>query len=182
MATTRTRRSSPTFPLSLNDLCWSVLSSIARSLAKPCGDGLIRDCCKTRPVHGRTGYQARPACREENDLVRNKSFNRVYLRRPMARRHRMPGKRLSHSAESQLSFATASDDLRRRPKIQALTAVDPGHYSRPAFESSTSCTNSQPKRPLMHRWPRVTSASRGEVTLTIRLSWTCKVSVQPTPQ
>ncbi len=101
---------------------------------------------------------------------------------PMARRHRMPGKRLRHSAGSQLSFATASDDLRHRPKIQALTAVDPGHYSRPAFESSTSCTNSQPKRPLMHRWPRVTSASRGEVTLTIRLSWTCKVSVQPTPQ
>jgi hypothetical protein len=27
------------------------------------------------------GYQARPACREGNELVRNKSFDRVYLRR-----------------------------------------------------------------------------------------------------
>jgi len=42
---------------------------------------------------------------------------------PMARRHRVLGKRLRHSAGSQLSFATASDDLRHRPKIQALTAV-----------------------------------------------------------
>jgi hypothetical protein len=31
-------------------------------------------------------------------------------------------------------------------------------------------TNSKPNRPLMQRWPWVTSTSRGEVTFTIRLS------------
>ena len=43
-------------------------------------------------------------------------------------------------------------------------------------------TNCQPKRPLMQRCPRVTSWSSGEVTLTIRLSCTCRLRVQPTPQ
>src|SRR2546428_7185083 len=45
-----------------------------------------------------------------------------------------------------------------------------------------SCTYRQPKRPLMQRLPRVTECSRGDVTLTISLSWTCKRSVHPTPQ
>ncbi len=39
-----------------------------------------------------------------------------------------------------------------------------------------------PKRPLMQRCPSVTDESVGEVTLTIRSSWTWRVSVQPTPQ
>ena len=43
-------------------------------------------------------------------------------------------------------------------------------------------TNCQPKRPLMQRCPRVTSWSSGEVALTIWLSCTCRVTVQPTPQ
>ena len=43
-------------------------------------------------------------------------------------------------------------------------------------------TNSKPKRPLMHRWPSVTDESSGEVTFTIRLSWTCRSTAQPTPQ
>src|SRR5262249_49962906 len=43
-------------------------------------------------------------------------------------------------------------------------------------------THSHPNRPLMHRWPLVTSWSRGEVTLTIFSSCTWTVSVQPTPQ
>lgn len=32
------------------------------------------------------------------------------------------------------------------------------------------CTNCQPNRPLMHRWPLVTSWSTGEVTRTMELS------------
>ena len=47
---------------------------------------------------------------------------------------------------------------------------------------SPPCTNSKPNRPLMQRWPCVTSMSIGEVTLTIRLSCTWSESVQPTPQ
>ncbi len=43
-------------------------------------------------------------------------------------------------------------------------------------------TNCQPKRPLTQRWPRVTSLSKGEVTLTIFPSWTWRVVVHPTPQ
>src|SRR3954449_9286668 len=42
--------------------------------------------------------------------------------------------------------------------------------------------NSKPNRPLMHRWPSVTVLSIGEVTLTMRLSWTCRSTAQPTPQ
>src|SRR5438067_13468115 len=42
--------------------------------------------------------------------------------------------------------------------------------------------NSNPKRPLMHRWPSVTELSIGEVTLTIWLSWTWRSTAQPTPQ
>src|SRR5688572_1015225 len=34
----------------------------------------------------------------------------------------------------------------------------------------------------MHRFPRVTEWSSGEVTLTIRLSCTCSSRLQPTPQ
>ena len=34
----------------------------------------------------------------------------------------------------------------------------------------------------MHRWPSVTDESVGEVTLTIRSSWACRVTAQPTPQ
>ena len=45
-----------------------------------------------------------------------------------------------------------------------------------------SFTNSNPNRPLMQRWPSVTDESSGEVTFTIVLSWTCRSSVQPTPQ
>jgi hypothetical protein len=40
----------------------------------------------------------------------------------------------------------------------------------------------KPKRPLMQRLPRVMSWSSGELTLTIWLSWTCRVRLQPTPQ
>src|SRR5207245_1274886 len=41
---------------------------------------------------------------------------------------------------------------------------------------------SKPKRPLMQRCPPVTETSAGEVTFTMRLSWTWSESVQPTPQ
>src|SRR5579862_4374536 len=34
----------------------------------------------------------------------------------------------------------------------------------------------------MHRLPCVTDTSNGDVTFTISLSWTCRDSVQPTPQ
>src|SRR5207253_10273708 len=44
------------------------------------------------------------------------------------------------------------------------------------------CTNWKPNRPLTQRWPSVTELSSGEVTLTMSLSWTCRLSVQPTPQ
>src|SRR4029079_12380998 len=47
---------------------------------------------------------------------------------------------------------------------------------------ATGWTNCHPKRPLMQRWPCPTSWSAGEGALTIRLSWTCNVRVQPTPQ
>jgi CRP-like cAMP-binding protein len=56
------------------------------------------------------------------------------------------------------------------------------HTSKPAESSVPDCTCRQPKRPLMHRWPLVTSWSRGEVTLTMRLSCTCRSRLQPTPQ
>ncbi len=45
-----------------------------------------------------------------------------------------------------------------------------------------SCTNWNPKRPLMQRWPSVIEESSGEVTFTTELSWTWRVRVQPTPQ
>src|SRR6266567_9270067 len=51
-----------------------------------------------------------------------------------------------------------------------------GASSRPAW------TYDQPKRPLTHRLPRVTSWSAGEVTFTIASSCTCSVRLQPTPQ
>ena len=44
--------------------------------------------------------------------------------------------------------------------------------SQPA-PSPRFCTNWKPNRPLMQRWPSVTSMSSGEVTLTIALSCTC---------
>src|SRR5690348_18206585 len=44
------------------------------------------------------------------------------------------------------------------------------------------CVNCQPKRPLMQRFPCVTEWSSGELTFTIRPSWACTVSSQPTPQ
>ena len=34
----------------------------------------------------------------------------------------------------------------------------------------------------MQRWPSVTDESLGEVTLTIRSSWTWRLTAQPTPQ
>ena len=34
----------------------------------------------------------------------------------------------------------------------------------------------------MHRWPSVTDELVGEVTLTMRSSWACRVTAQPTPQ
>ena len=46
----------------------------------------------------------------------------------------------------------------------------------------STCTNSNPKRPFTHRLPSVTAESAGESTFTMRLSWTCSWSVQPTPQ
>ena len=85
------------------------------------------------------------------------------------------------SIRVRFSAGTCSEGL-RNGHGNATRPFTTDSYPHPGFESSTSCTNSQPKRPLMHRWPRVTSTSRGEVTLTIRLFWTCKVSVQPTPQ
>jgi hypothetical protein len=42
-------------------------------------------------------------------------------------------------------------------------------------------TNWKPTRPLMQRWPSVTDESSGESTLTIVLSWTWRLSAQPTP-
>ena len=61
----------------------------------------------------------------------------------------------------------------RRPTGPA-TAVD---YPGPRF-----CTCWKPNRPLMQRLPEVIEWSWGEVTLTISLSCTWSVSVQPTPQ
>lgn len=46
----------------------------------------------------------------------------------------------------------------------------------------SACTYSNPKRPFTHRFPWVTSLSKGDDTFTMRLSCTCTVSVQPTPQ
>ena len=43
-------------------------------------------------------------------------------------------------------------------------------------------TKAVPKRPLMHRLPRVMSASSGEPTLTMRPSCCWTLRVQPTPQ
>src|SRR5512145_2589405 len=39
---------------------------------------VIRDCYKTRPVHVRTGYQARPAPDGANGLLNGKSFRSRY--------------------------------------------------------------------------------------------------------
>ena len=54
--------------------------------------------------------------------------------------------------------------------------------TRAASPSGSTWTNSNPKRPFTHRWPLVTDDSMGEVTFTIRLSWTWSDRVQPTPQ
>ena len=75
---------------------------------------------------------------------------------------------------------------RCRPASPAAKGVDLLGPSlpirRPPLPYRPEFTNSHPNRPLMHRWPRVTSWSSGEVTLTIFSSWTWTVSVQPTPQ
>ena len=47
---------------------------------------------------------------------------------------------------------------------------------------SNGCTNRQPNRPLMHRLPSVMALSSGEVAFTMRPSYVCSRSVQPTPQ
>lgn len=51
-----------------------------------------------------------------------------------------------------------------------------------APRSAQPCTNSNPKRPFTQRFPWVTSWSWGEVTFTMRFSWTCTSRLQPTPQ
>jgi phytoene synthase len=43
-------------------------------------------------------------------------------------------------------------------------------------------TKRQPKRPLMHKFPRVMELSSGDVDFTISPSCSCNVNVQPTPQ
>src|SRR5690606_22096252 len=58
---------------------------------------------------------------------------------------------------------------------------DPAHRGYASF-AGRFCTCWKPNRPLMHRLPWVTGLSCGEVTLTIRLSCTCSVTLQPTPQ
>ena len=65
----------------------------------------------------------------------------------------------------------------------ARTAIPArSRITRAASPWAGTWTNSNPKRPFTHRCPLVTDDSMGEVTFTIRLSWTWSDSVQPTPQ
>ena len=65
----------------------------------------------------------------------------------------------------------------------ARPAAGENDRARPACQpGSRACTCWKPKRPLMQRFPRVTSWSSGLVTLTIVLSCTCSSRLQPTPQ
>ena len=71
--------------------------------------------------------------------------------------------------------------------IPVAPAAGPAQTRPSAFFAAGSspfrdCTNANPKRPLMQRWPLVTELSHGEVTFTISLSCTWSSSSQPTPQ
>ena len=73
---------------------------------------------------------------------------------------------------------TVDDELDQR---EDRDACEQQGHSRGEPLGST-WTNSNPKRPFTHRCPLVTDDSMGEVTFTIRLSWTWSDRVQPTPQ
>src|SRR2546428_749892 len=60
----------------------------------------------------------------------------------------------------------------------AAWAFPPATYP----EGLAPFTNGYPNRPLMQRCPLVMSWSRGEVTFTTSLSWTCSSRAHPTPQ
>src|SRR5207237_6337265 len=70
----------------------------------------------------------------------------------------------------------------RRPRTGLRARLDGADAEGTAARHALDCTCWKPKRPLMQRFPRVTSWSSGEVTLTMSLSCTCSSRLQPTPQ
>src|SRR2546422_10228667 len=80
------------------------------------------------------------------------------------------------------SFSRA-DNLEPPASLPSCFQVVPGFSLNGDFaDASTLPTNCHPNRPLMHRWPLVTSCSMGDVAFKIWFPWTWSWSVQPTPQ
>jgi hypothetical protein len=140
------------------------------------------------PISCSTGGRQRRIPRVSLDYQASAAWVMEYLPRGTVTKHQSLSDRKGAHAGTRGRSARASAQVpaSKCPRARCVAAISGApqleSQSRPQSRGARFWTNWKPKRPLTQRWPSVTDESFGEVTLTMSLSWTWRLTVQPTPQ